>query len=213
MVSKWLRDVDKLRKWKKASPPSTKQSLNNNMMSSSQSARGHQRVPVRNAAAIVRDVCEMSISLDASNSKWDMNEMSLSRSHNPFTSSGTFTGSVSGAGGFGFAPGGGGGPGRGGMGPPSHLPSSHHHNMNGSHSYSSASSGYSHPIQHNNNHRRPLQAHKKIPTMDEYEEDFEQVDPYDHDQEFKQYEDSRRGSRSSHQEEKKSSSSSKYPRK
>ncbi len=53
-------------------------------------SQSHQRIPSKNAASIVRDICEMSISLDASN-KFDMSEMSLSRSHNPFTSSGTFT--------------------------------------------------------------------------------------------------------------------------
>lgn len=200
-------------------------------MSSSQSIRSHQRLPVKNAAAIVRDVCEMSISLDASQSKWDMGEMSLSRSHNPFTSSGTFTGSVSGAGGFGMnmAASHGGHGGRGMMGPPSHLPT-YHTNMNSSHSYSSAGShhsggGYGHGIQHhptasqhNINNRKPLsQQVRKIPTQDEYEEDFEQVDPYEHDQDFKnQYDEPRGGGNYRRQEEKKTSGSSfvnKYPRK
>ena len=207
MVAKWLRDVDRFRKWKKASPTSSRI----NPRGSS-----YSRLPNKNAAAIVRDVCEMSISLDASNSKWDFNEMSLSRSNNPFTSSGNLAASLNGMGSV---------PNhnasnRGMMGPPSAYPSQYHsgHNMNSSNSYNSASNiGFS---------RRPLPV-RKVPTQDEYEEDFEQVDPYDQELEFKQnYKHSNRhgnthGSfRSSsdqdrYPEERKSNSSfvSKFPRK
>lgn len=209
MVAKWLRDVDKFRKWKKASP--TSKQLGS-------SYRSSHRLPNKNAAAIVRDVCEMSISLDASNSKWDLNELSLSRSQNPFTSSGNFSGnSMTQERGFGMNVSHNNN--KGLMGPPVGLPSHYgsmhggsggHHNMNTSLSFNSQ--------QQFNAIRRPLQAHpvKKVPTQDEYEEDFEQVDPYDQEQEELKSESrhsSHRGSGYEHsdrryQEEKRSSSSS-----
>lgn len=55
------------------------------------SASSIKALPPKNvAAAIVRDVCEMSISLDVSKG-WDVRDASFNRSMNPFTSSGSMS--------------------------------------------------------------------------------------------------------------------------
>jgi hypothetical protein len=69
------------------------------MLSSMDASFKSSRIPVKQANQIVRDICEMSISLDASTNKVDWNEMSLNRSQNPFTSSMNMGGSFGGYGG------------------------------------------------------------------------------------------------------------------
>jgi hypothetical protein len=106
IIIRWLKDVDKTLKWKSAQPSSfstASTSLKNyprthqpTMVDMNTSSQPRVRsLPAKEAAAIVKDINEMSISIDQSHSKWDFNpELSMSRSHNPFVSSGNLSNSI-----------------------------------------------------------------------------------------------------------------------
>ena len=149
----------------------------------------------------------MSISLDASQSKWDFNELSMSRSNNPFTSSANLGASLGSASGFGQQ-----NVSRSGypvQQPQHHFPSnfappaasSVHNQGYASNQIRPTNHGMQHAPIHSNNgmaNRRPLAATKpnygsrSRDDDDDYDQDgFEDADPYDHEQDLKMAADSR----------------------